>query len=65
MASPLFHLSKHPVLRNTITIVKLLTQCPELNPVENGWRYMRDNWLSNEVHWATKLGSGHVSQVLV
>ena len=22
---------------------------PELNPVENVWRFMRDNWLSNRV----------------
>lgn len=24
-------------------------KCPELNPVENIWQYMRDNWLSNRV----------------
>jgi transposase len=22
---------------------------PELNPVENIWQYMRDNWLSNRI----------------
>jgi transposase len=24
-------------------------KCPELNPVENVWQFMRDNWLSNRV----------------
>ena len=24
-------------------------KCPELNPVENVWQFMRDNWLSNRI----------------
>ena len=24
-------------------------RCPELNPVENVWQFMRDNWLSNRI----------------
>jgi hypothetical protein len=24
-------------------------RCPELNPVENEWQFMRDNWLSNRI----------------
>ena len=32
-----------------ITIVPLPAMCPELNPVENIWQFMRDNWLSNRV----------------
>ena len=24
-------------------------KCPELNPVENIWQFMRDNWLSNRI----------------
>jgi putative transposase len=24
-------------------------KCPELNPVENVWQFLRDNWLSNRV----------------
>jgi len=27
----------------------LPAKCPELNPVENVWQFMRDNWLSNRV----------------
>ena len=32
-----------------ITIMPLPAKCPELNPVENIWQFMRDNWLSNRV----------------
>ena len=32
-----------------ITIIPLPAKCPELNPVENIWQFMRDNWLSNRV----------------
>ena len=34
---------------NNITMVPLPPRSPELNPVENVWQYMRDNWLSNRV----------------
>ena len=27
----------------------LPAKCPELNPVENVWQFMRENWLSNRV----------------
>lgn len=32
-----------------ITILLLPPRSPELNPVENIWQYMRQNWLSNRV----------------
>jgi putative transposase len=32
-----------------ITIVLFPPRSPELNPVENVWQFMRDNWLSNRV----------------
>ena len=32
-----------------ITLLPLPPRSPELNPVENLWQYMRDNWLSNRV----------------
>ena len=32
-----------------ITIVALPPKFPELNPVENVWQYMCDNWLSNRI----------------
>jgi hypothetical protein len=44
-----WHLSARLVVPNNITIIPLPPKCPELNPVENIWQYMRDNWLSNRV----------------
>lgn len=32
-----------------ITLIFLPSRSPELNPVENIWQYMRQNWLSNRV----------------
>lgn len=34
---------------DNITIVPLPPKAPELNPVENIWQFMRDNWLSNRI----------------
>jgi len=32
-----------------ITVMPLPSKAPELNPQENIWQFMRDNWLSNRV----------------
>ena len=32
-----------------MTLLPLPPRSPELNPVENIWQFMRDNWLSNRV----------------
>jgi hypothetical protein len=32
-----------------ITLVPLPPKCRELNPQENIWQFLRDNWLSNRV----------------
>jgi transposase len=32
-----------------LTIILLPSRSPELNPVENVWQYLRQNWLSNSV----------------
>jgi len=32
-----------------LTIILLPARSPELNPVENVWQYLRQNWLSNSV----------------
>ena len=32
-----------------LTIILLPSRAPELNPVENLWQYLRQNWLSNRV----------------
>ena len=44
-----WHLSQKLVVPSNITIVPLPAKCPELNPQENVWQFMRDNWLSNRV----------------
>ena len=32
-----------------ITLLPLPPKAPELNPIENIWQYMRENWISNRV----------------
>ncbi len=32
-----------------ITLLPLPPRSPELNPVENVWQFVRDNWLSNRI----------------
>lgn len=44
-----WHLSDRVVVPTNITLLPLPSKCPELNPVENIWQFMRDNWLSNRV----------------
>ncbi len=44
-----WHLSKGLIVPANVTILPLPPKCPELNPVENVWQFMRDNWLSNRI----------------
>ena len=44
-----WHFSKGLVVPDNITLLPLPPKSPELNPVENIWQFMRDNWLSNRV----------------
>ena len=44
-----WHLSTRLVVPANITIIALPPKCPELNPVENVWQFLRDNWLSNRI----------------
>src|SRR5262245_41959058 len=44
-----WHMSTRLVVPANITIILLPPKCPELNPVENVWQFMRENWLSNRV----------------
>jgi transposase len=41
--------SKKLPVPDNITLLPLPPKSPELNPVENIWQFMRDNWLSNRV----------------
>ena len=44
-----WHQSKRLVVPANITLVPLPSKAPELNPVENIWQYMRENWISNRI----------------
>jgi transposase len=44
-----WHLSGRLTVPPNITLIPLPAKCPELNPQENVWQFMRDNWLSNRV----------------
>ncbi len=44
-----WHLTTKLAVPANITIVPLPAKCPELNPQENIWQFMRDNWLSHRV----------------
>ena len=34
---------------DNITLMTLPPKCPELNPADNVWQFMRNNWLSNRI----------------
>ncbi len=42
-------LSGRLVMPPNITLIPLPAKCPQLNPQENVWQFLRDNWLSNTV----------------
>jgi hypothetical protein len=44
-----WHMSTRLIVPANITIIPLPPKCPEFNPVENVWQFLRDNWLSNHV----------------
>ena len=37
------------MIPSNITLLLLPPRAPELNPVENIWQFLRDNWLSNRI----------------
>lgn len=44
-----WHTSPKLEVPENITLVPLPPRSPELNPVENVWQFIRQNWLSNRV----------------
>jgi transposase len=44
-----WHCTKDLVVPDNLTLVRLPARAPELNPVENIWQYLRENWLSSRV----------------
>ena len=44
-----WHVTANLVMPGNITPILLPSRSPELNPVENVWQFIRQNWLSNRV----------------
>jgi transposase len=44
-----WHTTARLPIPDNITLLPLPAKSPELNPVENVWQFMRDNWLSNRI----------------
>ena len=44
-----WHVTAKLHVPENMTLVPLPSKSPELNPVENIWQYIRDNWLSNRI----------------
>jgi hypothetical protein len=44
-----WHMAAKLEIPANITLLPLPPRSPELNPVENVWQFLRDNWLSNRV----------------
>jgi transposase len=44
-----WHVSRKLKVPSNITLLPLPAKAPELNPVENIWQYLRENWISNRV----------------
>ncbi|WP_279604341.1 IS630 family transposase [Methylobacterium sp. J-070] len=44
-----WHTTRNLVVPANITLLPLPARSPELNPVENLWQFVRDNWLGNRV----------------
>jgi hypothetical protein len=44
-----WHTTDKLLIPSNITLLPLPPKSPELNPVENIWQFMRDNWISNRV----------------
>ena len=42
-----WHMSANLIVPDNITILPLPPRSPELNPVENIWQFMRDNWVAS------------------
>ncbi len=44
-----WHTTGDLTVPKNMTLIFLPSRAPELNPVENVWQYLRQNWLSNRV----------------
>ncbi|MET3712480.1 hypothetical protein ABIC65_003198 [Sphingomonas trueperi] len=54
-----WHMTAQLAVPGNISIVPLPAKCPELNPQENVWQFLRDNWLASRVFAACEEIVGH------
>ncbi len=54
-----WHVSPKLRVPDNITLLPLPPRAPELNPVENVWQFIRDNWLSNRIFGSYEEIVGH------
>jgi len=45
-----WHTSPKLAVPANISLLPLPPKAPELNPTENIWQFLRDNWLSNRIY---------------
>ena len=45
-----WHTSPKLAIPANISLLPLPPKAPELNPTENIWQFLRDNWLSNRIY---------------
>ena len=57
-----WHISDKLAIPPNMTLLHLPPRAPELNPVENVWQFLRDNWLSNRVFQTYKDILAHCCQ---
>src|SRR6266566_2269510 len=50
-----WHLSDKLAIPDNITLMPLPAKSPELNPTENIWQFMRDNWLPHQDRLADRI----------
>jgi transposase len=54
-----WHLSKTLEGPDNITLLPVPPKSPKLNPVENTWQFIRDNWLSSRIFTSYQDILGH------
>jgi transposase len=58
-----WHVSPKLRVPDNITLLPLPPRAPELNPVENVWQFVRDNWLSDRIFASYEDIVGHFCEV--
>ncbi len=54
-----WHLTPKLEIPGNISTIPIPSKSPDLNPQENVWQFMRDNWLSNRVFKSHEEIVGH------